>query len=53
MKKNEEKSLTQEDLVSLTLGQRPAVTPKEKALLKEIKEIKRKGLIVEIPKEFL
>jgi hypothetical protein len=47
------KPLKEKNLIEQTLGQVEPKTEKEKKLLKEIQEIKKKGRIVEIPKDFL
>ncbi len=49
MKEQDDKPLTEQDLVSLTLGQKTPANEKEREILEQIKEIKTKGRIVEIP----
>ena len=51
MKKD--KALTEKEIIDLTLGKKEPETETEKELLKEIEEIKKKGRIVEIPKDFI
>lgn len=53
MKQQQNKPLKEKDLLDLTMEKREPVTEAEKSLQKQIKEIKEKGRIVEIPKDFL
>jgi hypothetical protein len=46
-------ALREKDLVELTLDKRNPETEKERKLQKQIAAIKKKGWIVEIPKEFI
>lgn len=50
--KKEPNRIQEKDLVQLTLQQRTPITKKEKRLAKQIKAIKDKGLIVEIPGDY-